>query len=242
MTDTLYSLDLLGSHIGLVLAGVIGFFFGSFLEKAGFGSSRKLTGIFYFRDMAVHKVMFSAVLTALLGYQYFVALGWIDPANVHMLETYWGAQIVGGLIFGVGFVMGGWCPGTAFVGLASAKRDALVFLVGAGIGSILFNEFFGVIEPLYSGKVGGYAGLSFLPDSLHISSGFFILLLAIFAVVSFAGFTRLESRSGVRVEPGTTSLRRNKWAAVVLILLAVVLLFVRMPPPGTEAIGRSILY
>ena len=45
---------------------------------------------------------------------------------------------MGGLIFGVGFVMGGWCPGTALVGLASGKGDALVFLGGAALGSLAY--------------------------------------------------------------------------------------------------------
>ena len=239
MNDTLYSLNLLGTHIGLVVAGAVGFFFGSFLERAGFGSSRKLTGIFYFRDMAVHKVMFSAVLTAMVGYQYFVALGWIDPANVYPLETYWGAQILGGLIFGVGFVMGGWCPGTAFVGLASAKWDALVFLVGAGVGSILFNETFQAIEPFYTGQVGGYAGLVYLPDVLHMSPKAFILVLSLFAVLSFAGCTRLEQRRGEMALLGAVSVRRHKWAAATLVVLVVALFFARSPARETEGLARG---
>ena len=183
----------------------------------------------------MHKVMFSAVLTAMVGYQYFVVLGWIDPANVYPLETYWGAQVLGGLIFGVGFVMGGWCPGTAFVGLASAKWDALVFLVGAGAGSILFNEIFHAIEPLYTGQVGGYAGLAYLPDALHMSPKAFVLMLSLFAVLTFAGCTRLEQRRGEMPLLGAVSLRRHKWAAATLMVLVVALCFVRSPTRGERA-------
>ena len=142
MIGTLYAMDMLQGGVGFMMSGLIGILFGFFLEQAGFGSSRKLTAIFYLRDMAVLKVMFTAVVVALLGYRYLVATGWLMPGQVHVLDTYWGAQMLGGLLFGVGFVVGGWCPGTAFVGLASAKVDALVFLVGAVLGSVFFNELF----------------------------------------------------------------------------------------------------
>ena len=72
------------------------------------------------------------------------------------MPSIYGAQIVGGLIFGVGFVMGGWCPGTAAVGLASGRLDALVFLAGAGIGSVLFNEMFGLLKGIYPGEMKAF--------------------------------------------------------------------------------------
>ncbi len=221
--NTLYSLGELNSHIGLVLALAIGFFFGWFLEKAGFGSSRKLTAIFYFRDMAVLKVMFTAVVTALVGYRYLLALGWLQQDAMYMLDTYWGAQIVGGLLFGVGFVMGGWCPGTALVGLASAKWDALVFLVGAGIGSILFNELFALVRPLYEGS---HAGVLFLPEGLGISWRLFPLLFCVIAVGAFAGSTRLERRHGQAADGDARPNPRNRAGAAVLLVAAAVLLFV----------------
>ena len=84
------------------------------------------------------------------------------------MPTVYGAQIVGGLIFGVGFVMGGWCPGTAAVGLASGKLDALVFLGGAVLGSIIFNELFPVIQPLYT---WGNQGVVFIYQTLDREAG-----------------------------------------------------------------------
>ena len=184
MNGTLFSLDLLNTPVGFLVAGLIGLLFGFFLEQAGFGSSRKLTGIFYFKDMAVLKVMFTAIVVALVGYRYLTALGWLQPADVYIMPTYWGAAIVGGLIFGVGFVMGGWCPGTAIVGLASAKLDALVFLVGAVLGGILFNEIYGVVEPLYNGLCAGAVTLS---DTLGVSMNVLTLALCVIAVLLFAG-------------------------------------------------------
>ena len=99
-----------------VIFGLIGFAFGYVLEMSGFGNSQKLAAQFYFKEMTVLKVMFTAVVTALVGYTYLVGFGWLHPSGIYALDTYWGAQILGGFLFGVGFVMGGWCPGTALAG------------------------------------------------------------------------------------------------------------------------------
>ena len=134
MIKTFFGAGTLDTSGAFLAALIIGVLFGVALEQAGFGSSRKLTGVFYFEDMAVIKVMFSALITAMLGLAYFQAAGLIGPDELYFLPTVYGAQIIGGLIFGVGFVMGGWCPGTAAVGLASGKLDALVFFGGASAG------------------------------------------------------------------------------------------------------------
>ena len=236
MINTLYSLGELNTHIGLILALAIGYFFGWFLEKAGFGSSRKLTGIFYFRDMAVLKVMFTAVVTALVGYRYLLALGWLQQDAVFVLDTYWGAQIVGGLLFGVGFVVGGWCPGTALVGLASAKWDALVFLIGAGLGSILFNELFAVLRPLHE---IGHAGLLFLPDTLGISWRLFPLLFCLVAVAAFAGSTWLERKFGDDTAPTARATTRNRLAAAALLLAAAGLIGAPSTTEPEQEDGRA---
>ena len=160
MIDTLYSLDALGTSRAFFLALLIGFGFGFALERAGFSSSRRLAGVFYFTDMAVVKVMFSALITAMLGLSYLVAFGWIQLDQIFLMPTIYGAQIVGGLLFGIGFVMGAWCPGTAAAGLAAGRIDALVFLLGVTGGSILFNEVFPVIRSLYTaGESGDSDGL-----------------------------------------------------------------------------------
>ena len=150
MIETLYGRGALDTPIALFAALLIGAAFGFALERAGFGSSRRLSGVFYLKDMAVIKVMFSAMLTAMLGLSLLTATGWIPAGNLHFMETVYGAQVVGGLLFGVGFVMSGWCPGTAAVGLASGKWDALVFLVGSMGGAVAFSESFAWIKPLYN--------------------------------------------------------------------------------------------
>ncbi|NTV42148.1 MAG: YeeE/YedE family protein [Syntrophobacteraceae bacterium] len=189
MIETFFGLGALGSPYAFLASLLIGLAFGVALEKAGFGSSRRLAGIFYFRDMAVLKVMFSAMITAMLGLSYLLAFGWIESGSLYFMPTVFGAQIVGGLIFGIGFAMSGWCPGTGAVGLASGKIDALVFLVGAVAGSILFNELFSLVKPLYS---WGLSGVRFVHDSLGMSKAAFSVLLTLAAVASFWGAEFIE--------------------------------------------------
>ena len=181
MFSTFYSLDTLMTPAALVAAMFIGFFFGFALEKAGFGSSRKLAGIFYFRDMTVLKVMFSGLIVAMLGILYAKGFGYINSQSIYWLPTKYWAQILGGLLFGIGFVTGGWCPGTAAVGVASGKMDALIFLVGGIIGSLLFNEAY----PLVQGIASDSSGVVFGWQSLGVSEGTFALVFTIIAVIAF---------------------------------------------------------
>lgn len=182
MISTFFGLNALSSPQAWLAALLIGAAFGFALERAGFGSSRRLAGIFYFRDMAVLKVMFTAVVVAMLGVLHSKAMGWVHDDQLFYLPSIYGAQIVGGLVLGVGFVMGGWCPGTAAVGVASGRWDALVFLGGAAAGSVLFNEMFGVIQALYT---WGDHGVQFAWQSLGVSSATLAFFVTLVAIASF---------------------------------------------------------
>lgn len=185
----LYANDLLGSPIGLLLSLLIGTGFGFWLERAGFGSSRKLTDIFYLRDFAVLKVMFAAMVTAALGLQALGALGHVDLAALYVPESIVWPQLVGGLVFGAGFVTGGWCPGTAAVGVASGKLDALVFLFGAGAGSLAFA---GLQPQLGDFLHAGTCAIGSLPEQLGVSGPVGALTLLVVALAAFAGATWIE--------------------------------------------------
>jgi len=230
----MYQLDTLDSTKAFLAALLIGTAFGFSLERAGFGSSRKLTGVFYFRDMAVIKVMFTAVITAALGLTCCVVLDIVSIEGVYLMPTVYGAYIVGGLIFGVGFVMGGWCPGTAAAGLASGKIDALIFLAGAIIGSTLFNEMFGLIKPLYE---SGQRGVVFIYDTLGISKATFNVVLSIAAIVMFWGCEWIEKRkTGQSLGENTTIL---KTVSVAVLSIAIVLVAVGYGLPSNRQTGAT---
>ena len=242
MISTFYGLGTLDSSAAFFTAFVIGLFFGLALERAGFGSSRRLAGIFYFKDMSVLKVMFSALLTAMLGLSICVAFGWVDlPDQIYLMKTYYGAYIIGGLIFGAGFVMSGWCPGTAAVGMASGKIDAAVFFGGAIAGSILFNELYSVIKPLYtwgesSQNNFGSAGVAFVHDSLGLSKTGFAFLFTAIAVCCFWAAEVLENKFAPESKTDKRYLNSpflKAFSLAFLVIAGSLFLFPSQPPART---------
>ena len=158
MTGPLYMLEAFSYTASLWVAVGIGFLFGFVLERAGFGDARNLTAIFYFRDMRVLRVMFSAIVTCLVGLIVMKWLGLFDYSlllQYSLLPTYLWPQIIGGLMFGVGFAVGGYCPGTAAVGVVSGKLDAVIYLLGMIFGIWVFAAGFPIWGALYeSGALG----------------------------------------------------------------------------------------
>lgn len=185
----LFARELLDTPLGLVVAAGIGVLFGFWLERAGFGSSRKLTALFYLRDFAVLRVMFTAIAVCAVGLRVLAMNGWIDESSLYAPDSLLLAQALGGAIFGAGFVVGGWCPGTAAVGLASGKVDALFFVGGAGLGSLVYAAAWPAVEPL--GNVGA-CGVLALPTALGLSPLVTTSLVVALALVAFALAKRIE--------------------------------------------------
>lgn len=228
MIENFYSLGSLNSVQAFFAALLVGVAFGVCLEQAGFGSSRKLVAVFYFRDMTVLKVMFTAVITALLGLAYCVAFGSARMDNIFLMPTFYTAQIVGGILLGFGFVIGGWCPGTAAVGFASGKLDALVFFSGAIGGSILFNELFpsDFVQKLYT---QGSSGVHFVYEHLGMSRTMFTLLFTLVAIGCFWGAEYIEKRRGQGSFRCYWNTRFLRFFSVALLITAVGLFVIEIP-------------
>ncbi len=140
---------LFSQSMGLLLAVILGIFFGSFLERGGLGNPHKLTGVFYFTDFSVPKVMFTAIIVAATGLYLLSDVKLLDFDRIWIVPTFFWPQLVGGALFGAGFVFSGYCPGTAVAGFASGRIDALVTLVGIGAGSFVFAFLYPYIEGFY---------------------------------------------------------------------------------------------
>ena len=168
--------------LDLLIALLIGIGFGFSLEQAGFSSSRKLVGMFYGYDTTVIKVFFTAAIVALLGSQLLSFLGLLNLNMVFVNEYYVTASIVGGIIMGAGFIMGGYCPGTGLSALSIGKIDALVFFAGGLTGAFLFAETYPIIQNLANGD---YKGPLKINEVMGISPGLFSFLLIIGAVAMF---------------------------------------------------------
>ncbi len=177
--------------LGFLTALIIGIGFGFALEQAGFSSSRKLAGMFYGYDATVLKVFFTAAIVAMLGTQFLQYFGMLDMNQVFINHYYVYASIVGGVIMGAGFVMGGFCPGTGISALSIGKIDALFYLLGGTFGAFLFGEFYPSLEKLF---LAGYKGPVKLPETLGISDGVFIFLVILAAVAMFWIAEKAEKR------------------------------------------------
>ena len=165
-----------------VIALILGFFFGMVLEASGFSTSRKLVGSFYGYDFTVVRVFFTATVTALVGILYLNYLGWMDMSKLYVAPTYLYPIITGGVIMGLGFVLGGFCPGTSMCAAAIGKIDAIVFVLGSFAGIFLFSELFPYLEKFYySSNIGRLK----IYETLGISPGLFAFLFTIVAIVSF---------------------------------------------------------
>ena len=189
MSAPFYKLGSFGDEASLVLAFLIGIGFGFFLERAGFGSAKKLVSQFYLDDLAVFKVMFTAIVTAMLGVTYLAWIGFLDLSLVYLVPTYWVAQLVGGLVLGVGFVVGGYCPGTSVVSTATGRLDGLVFLLGFAAGTLGFALAFPLVKSLYT---AGDVGTKTLPQVLGIPYGILVFGVVLMAVGGFMGATWVE--------------------------------------------------
>lgn len=197
MNAPFFKFGLFGENVSLIVAFVIGIGFGFFLERAGFGSARKLTAQFYLTDFAVFKVMFTAIITAMVGLFYLGWMGVVDLSLVYLTPTFMLPQVVGGLLLGVGFVVGGYCPGTACVGLATGKIDALVNLLGIFAGILVFGEMFPLVESFYTATPMGQVTL---PQIMNIPYGVVVFAAILMAVGGFAGATLVEKAMAKRKE------------------------------------------
>ena len=174
-----------------VIALVLGMIFGFILESSGFSSSRNIAGVFYGYNFVVLRVFFTAILVAMLGLLYFDYMGWIDLNLIYVLPTYTSPMIVGAIIMGFGFVLGGFCPGTSYTGIAIGKIDAIVFTIGLFIGIFLFSETFSLFENFYYSDNMGSVTLS---EFFGISNKLITLLFILVAIVAFYVTWLIEKR------------------------------------------------
>jgi len=176
----------------LAIALALGVGFGFALERAGFGSARKLTAVFYLYDMAVVKVMFSAVVTTMIGLFALSAIGMLDLSQLYVEPTNLTAQLVGGLLFGAGFLIGGYCPGTSMAAIATGRTDGLVFALGMLAGVYAYAEITPQLDDWYKATASGELTL---PSITGIGMGWWTLLFIAILLAGGWGMTRLEERN-----------------------------------------------
>lgn len=194
----LIPLGQIASGWDFVIALLIGIAFGFILEASGFSSSRNITGVFYGYNFVVLRVFMTAVIVAMIGLLYFNYMGWIDLNLIFVLPTYVNPMIVGSIIMGLGFVLGGYCPGTSYTGIAIGKIDAIVFTAGIFIGIFIFSEFFPLFEGFYnSGNLGNIT----MGEMFGISNAMVAFIFAIVALIAFYITWLIEKKVRKKITP-----------------------------------------
>lgn len=182
---------IISDEFDLVIAILLGFGFGFILEQSGFSTSKKLVGLFYGYDFVVLKVFFTAGVTAMIGVLAFSHFGLLDISFVYVNPTFLKSAIVGGLVMGVGFIIGGFCPGTSLCATAIGKLDGLTFVLGSLFGIYIFMEIYPLISDMY---FEGALGAITMPEMFGISKVSFALIMSAMAIGMFVLVSYIESR------------------------------------------------
>lgn len=193
MNGPFYEYGWIGEEASLIFALVTGVAFGFFLERAGLGSARKLSAQFYLRDLTVFKMMFTAIITAMVGVFWLNWFGLLQADLIYLTPTFVWPQLIGGLVFGVGFIIGGYCPGTSCVASATGSLDGVMNVFGLLVGILLFGELYPMIESFYT---AGAMGQITLVEYFGIREGFMVFLLVAMAFAGFWASEILERKFG----------------------------------------------
>jgi rhodanese-related sulfurtransferase len=216
--------ELLGHWESYMVYLAIGLAFGYVLEISGFGNSRKLAAQFYFTDMTVFKVMFGTIIVAMVGIFLVTGLGLLDYNLIWVNPTYLWPGIIGGLIMGVGFIVGGFCPGTSLVAAATGKLDGMVFVLGVFFGIFLFGESVSLFDDFW---MSSFMGRFTLMDLFNVDTGIIVFAIVVLAIIAFF-FAELSEK-----HIGKMNLAEfGKWrygAAAGMIVLAGMVLLVGQP-------------
>ena len=188
-----------GTQPSLAGALGVGIAFGWCLERAGLGSAPKLMGQFTLRDMTVLKVMFSAIVTAMLGLFWLSWLGVVDLARVAVPPTFIGPQIAGGIVFGAGMALAGLCPGTSCVAAATGRLDGLTVAGGFFAGVLGAGLAVPAIARFYE---SGSRGTLAMPAALGVAQGTVTFAVVAGALAAFALAGRIERAMAARAGAG----------------------------------------
>ncbi len=230
--------DVFSGELNYIIAIIIGFAFGFILEQAGFSATKKLAGLFYGYDFTVLKVFFTAAIVAMVGIVLFNYFGLLNLDVIYINPTFWPSALVGGAIMGLGFIIGGFCPGTSICASVIGKIDAMFFIIGLLIGIFIYTISYPLIEGLFK---AGSLGPVFVFDAIGISRGLFIFLLIIVALAAFIFATFWEKKINKFKEHPEKKYFKQYYSSIAFaVLIAFILIFV--PDWHTKILNRASEY
>ena len=173
----------------LALGLLFGLAFGFLLQKGGVAKYHVLIGVLLLEDFTVIKVMLSAIVVGMVGVFALYSLGLV---KLHVKPTRYAANILGGLMFGVGFALLSYCPGTGAAALGQGNFDALAGVLGLMVGSYLYAESSGLLGRTV--LKWGDRGKLMLPELVRVSPVVFILVFAPLLVAVLVVVERMTVR------------------------------------------------
>ena len=168
----------------LLLGLAIGTAIGAVMQLGGASSYRKILGSLLLKDMTIIKLILMTIAVTTIG---IYALDLVDMANMDIKPTYVLGIVIAGLIFGVGFAVSGYCPGTCVLASAEGKTDAMFTLLGGLVGAALYAVVYPLMAPLIN--ISNFGQIT-LATVFNVNNGIWIaipfsaiLLLLVFRVL-----------------------------------------------------------
>ena len=173
----------------LLLGLIFGVIFGFLLQKGGVAKYHILLGVLLLEDFTVVKVMLTAIIVGSIGIFSLYAMGLV---KLQIKPTRYAANILGGIVFGVGFALIGYCPGTGAAALGQGNWDALAGIAGLMIGSYLFAEMSGWLGKTLM-KIGDRGELM-LPEMVGVRLPTFLLIFIPLLIAGLVAVDQLTTR------------------------------------------------
>jgi len=171
----------------LALGLITGFFFGFLLQKGRVLRFEKQVGAMLLKDMTILKFMLSAIIVGMIGINLMVDMNLVE---LKVKGTVVGANLVGGILFGIGWAVMGYCPGTSVGALAEGRWHAVWAILGMLVGAALYAEAYPAMKK--SVLTWGDFGNITLPDAIGLNQWIVIVVLIVAFVALFRLFERLK--------------------------------------------------
>ena len=171
----------------LIYGLITGILFGFLLQRAHVIRFDKQVGAMLLKDMTIVKFMFTAILVGMVGIYLLADLNVLQITGRTMVT---GGVIVGGALFGIGWAMLGYCPGTSWGALGEGRLDALVGIMGLFTGAVIYSEIYPALENTIL-TWGNYGNLT-IPDALGVNHWLIIVLFVLGGVLMFRWFEKVK--------------------------------------------------
>ena len=186
--ETLFQRGIFADWQTLLLGALTGFVFGFLLQKGGVARADVIIGQFLLRDFTVLKIVLTAIVVGGFGVYALLGMGLLDSMHIKNAAI-WG-NVLGGVIFGVGMALLGYCPGTGVAAVGDGARDAIFGVIGMVAGAALFAEVYPwfdarVLDPLDLGR-------ETLATITGIAPWIYLAAIAVISILLFRWFDSIE--------------------------------------------------